>query len=352
MAAVLVVAAGAAVAAETGSVGSPLTPALRAMGEGRFQDALDILNRLVAGGYRPSELFDLRAQIDLAMGNDDDAERDWRRAASLDPVGSGPRLALGRLYTRRALWPEAIAVYREVLLYQPRNVEAILGLVNALQRNGRSVSARNLLETAAAAVGDTRIQERWAQVAAELGRPEEAVRALNQVAARLDGLPKRDVLKRLAGLYTKAGRTTEAYYVLQEALRIEASARGVAAATYDLAMQPADRLAQQALSAVGRALQVLDEGTAPREEVFADAEAARAQLAELGRFVSEVNPPGERRVVHAARTYAYSLANEAAVNALSYVDLGVNDRREAFVTARDAARTEMSRLAKATSGGD
>ena len=352
MATALAVTAAAVAVAEPGGAGSPLTPALRAMGEGRFQDALDILNRLVAGGYRPPELFDLRAQIDLAMGDDDDAERDWRRAASLDPVAGGPRLALGRLYTRRALWPEAIGAYREVLLYQPRNVEAILGLVNALQRNGRSVSARNLLETAAATVGDTRIQQRWAQVAAELGRPEEAERALSQVASRLEGLPKRDVLKRLAGLYTKGGRTTEAYYVLEEALRIEASTGGVTAGTYDLAMQPTDRLAQQALSAVGRALQVLDEGTTPREEVLADAQTARAQLAELGRFVGEVDPPRERRVAHAARAYAYSLANEAAVNALSYVDLGLSDRREAFVTARDAARNQMSRLAKATSDGD
>lgn len=342
-------AAGASGAPEPAGAPSPLAPALKATAEGRLHDALDIINRLAAGGYRTPDLFDLRGQVDLALGDDDNAERDWRRAASLDPANVSSRLALGQLYARRALWPEAIAAYREVLLAAPRNVEAILGLVTALQRNGQTVSARKLLETSAKVIDDRRLQERWAQVAAESGRPQEAERALTQLAERLQGPARLTPLKKLATLYTSQGRTAEAFAASQQALKIEAAAGRLTAEVYDLAMQPADRLAQQALAAVAKSVKDLDEGTTTREVTFEETQKATTQVAQLAAFVNGIEPPLDRRVVHAARSYAYSLANEAAVNALSYVDLGLADRRDAFASARDAARNEMGRLTKSAS---
>ena len=316
------------------------------MAEGRLQEALQSLNRLAAGGYTTSELFEARARVNLALGNADDAERDWRRAASLDPASMAPRLSLGSLYLQRALWPEAIKVYREVLLYQPRNVEATLGLVDALQKSGRTVGARKLLEAAAAAISDQRLQERWAQVAAESGRPTEAERALNQVAGRLTGRAKRDVLRKLAALYLSQGRMSEAFPVLREALALEDAAGGITEETYDLAVRPADRLVEQALGGVRRAVRDLDEGASYREDAFEAVQASRQELAGLERFVSEIKAPETRRVAHAARAYAYSLVNEAAVNALTYVDIGLKANREVFFSAQSAARSEMDRLAK------
>jgi tetratricopeptide (TPR) repeat protein len=339
-------------AADEGKAGpSPFAPALRAMSEGRFRTALDALTSLANAGNRTPELFDLRAQVWLAMGDPDNAERDWQRAASLDPLATGPRLSLGRLYTSRALWPEAVAAYREVLLTQPRNVEAILGLFNALQRSGRTVGARKLLETAAGVIDDSRIQERWAQVASELGRPADAERALKQIVQRVNGSAKRDVLKKLASLYTAQDRPGEALASLREALAIEAASGGVTGETYDLARQPADRLVQEALTSAGRSLRDLDEGKLTREEAFERLQSIRSELADLEGFAGEVTPPTDRARAHAARAYAYSLAEEAVVDALTYVDLGEDDWRGKFGATRDAARAELSRLARSSATG-
>jgi tetratricopeptide (TPR) repeat protein len=338
-------------AAERPGGGDPLAPARRAAAEGRITEALDLLSRLAAGGYRTPELFDLRARLSLVAGDRGGAERDWRRAASLDPSASGPRLALAKLYAERGLWANAIDAYREVLLYRPRQPEAILGLVEAFDRSGRKYGARRLLQTASEVVDDRRIQERWAQVAAASGRPAEAMQALRRIAGKLTGTPRRDVLRKLASLELDQGQTKEALVDLQEALKIETAAGGVTPETYDLLARPTDDLAQQTLAAVGETVRQLDDQALSREEAFGRITADRERLAGVQALLAPVQAPEARRIAQAGRAYAYSLLDEAAVNALTYVDLGLKERREAFRSTRKAAQGELERLARPSSGG-
>lgn len=335
---------------ESSSERSLLEVARRAAAEGRPREAIDILDRAISAGRRSSELFDLRGQLSLALGDEEAAERDWRRSAQLDPDNPTPRIALGRIYRQRGLWPDAIRAYREVLLRDSRNVNAILGLSEALQRMGRAVGAKRLIEAAGEALDDPRIQQRWAQVALDSGRPDEAERALKQIAGNLDGPPKRDVIQRLAELYVSQGRYEEALAALGEAGTIGAPGE-VSREAYDLLAKATDNLVRLRISALGETLQQLDAAGISREEALAQTEATGAKLADIDALLQRVAVPESRTLEHSTRLYAYSLANEAAFNALAYVDLGLAGKRDDFAARWKAAQTEMAALSEEPPAG-
>ena len=323
---------------------SLLDLARRAATEGRAREALEILDRALSAGRRSAELYDLRGQFHLALGDTPAAERDWRRAAELDPANAGARTALGRLYLQRGLWGDAIRIYREVLLRNSRNVDALLGLSDALGRMGRTVGSRRLIEAAGQAIDDPRIQQRWAQVALESGQPDEAESALKRIADRLDGSAKRDVMVRLAELYVAEGRYDEAVAVLQQAQAIGGAPQAATTETYDLLVEATDNLVRRRVSALEETLQQLDASSLSREEALARAERTRMQLTEIDRLVEQIAVPDSRKQRHATRMYAYSLVNEAAFNALAYIDLGLPGKRDAFAARWRTAQAEMAQL--------
>jgi tetratricopeptide (TPR) repeat protein len=325
--------------------------ARRAATEGRREEAIDIIDRALAAGRRSSELYDLRGQLHQALGDEQAAERDWRRAADLDAANAAPRIALARLHLQRGLWPDAIRTYREVLLRHPRHVDAILGLSEALRRMGRTVGAQRLIEAAGQTIRDPRVQQRWAQVALESGRPDEAERALKQIAANLTGAAKREVIQRLAELYVGQGRYQEALAALEEARAIGGSAGQLGEQAYDLLAEATDNLIRLRISDLVETLQQLDAAKLSREEALQRAEATRAQLGQIDQLVAGVTVPKSREPLHASRLYAYSLASEAAFNALAYIDLGLASKRDDFANRWRAAQTEMALLRRAQSAG-
>jgi len=296
-------------------------------------------------------IYELRAELHMALGDRDSAERDWRRAAQLDPTNVRSRLALGKLYGRQGLWADAIAHYREILLTEPRNADAVLGLAEAYEKIGRTVGAQNLLRAASETIDDRRIHERWARMAVEAGRPEDAEQALRRVADSAEGMAKRDALVSLAELYLKLNRPQDALHAAREALSIEKPAGAVTDTTYDAIALATDYEVRQVAAGLGSTLEALDGKSLAREEAFAAVEAARARLAEAQRLLSEVTPPDTRRALHARRLYAYALADEAALNALASVDLGLADRREAFTARLTEAQAEIERLSTAVRSG-
>jgi len=337
-------------AAEGAAPVSPYDPARRAAAEGRPKQGIGILDRLAAAGHRTSELYDLRAQLHLAVGDEDAAERDWRRAAQLDPTNVRSRLALGRLYGRRGLWGDAIAPYREVLLIDPRNADAVLGLADAYQKIGRTVGAQNLLEAAAEALDDRRIDERWVRVALAAGRTGDAEQALRRMVASSQGAARRDALLSLAQLYLSTDRPTEALTVAREALAIEKPAGAVTEATYDVIALAADADVEEMGRSLRQTLDALDVNSLTREEAFSALDAMRRRLSETVTLLTETGAPESRRSAQATRLYAYALADEAALNALTSVDLGSADQRVACGKRLEEAAREIRRLTPPPTG--
>jgi tetratricopeptide (TPR) repeat protein len=316
--------------------------------EGRAKQAIDLLDRAAASGYRTAELYDLRGQLSLATGDAEAAERDWRRAAQLDPTAARPRLQLGRLYARRGLWADAIAYYREILLTDPRNADAVLGLAEAYEKSGRRVGAQKLLQAASEAIDDRRIHERWARMAREAGRPEDAERALRRIAVSAQGAAKRDALLALAELYLAEDDPERALTAAREALAVERPAGEMSAETYDAIALATDHEVAQIGEGLGAVLAALEGGSLAREEAFSAATALRSRLTEAEGLLAEVGAPEARRSAQTQRAFAYALAAEAALNALVSVDLGLPDRREAFNARMAEARAEIARLSPAT----
>jgi len=324
--------------------------ARRLAADGRVKQAVEVLDNAAAVGLRTPELYDLRAQLRLATGDQDAAERDWRRAAQLDPANSRSRLSLAKLYGRRGLWSDAIACYREILLVEPRSADAVLGLAEAYQKIGRTVGAQNLLQAASADLDDRRVHERWARMALEAGRPQDAEHALRRIVAMTDGLARRDALISLAQLYLSLDRPQDALAAAREAVSIEKPTGAVSETTYDAIALATDYEVQQ----IGRSLQDtltgLDARSLIREDAFTAIVATRARLAEAQELLSQIAAPESRRSAHARRLYAYALADEASLNALANVDLGLADQRTAFATRLAEAQSEIDRLAPARTG--
>ncbi|MGM0494321.1 MAG: hypothetical protein ACQER1_15430, partial [Armatimonadota bacterium] len=59
-----------------------------------------------------------------------------------------------------------------------------------------------------------------------------------------------------------------------------------------------------------------------REMVYRRMSEMRTQLEEAMQFVESINPPGDLSGRHIERQFAYSLAVEASVLALTWLDLG------------------------------
>ncbi|MGQ9733122.1 MAG: tetratricopeptide repeat protein [Candidatus Zipacnadales bacterium] len=325
-------------------VNDPFQAARQAAASGDLKRAIAVLDRLAGSGYRVPQLYDLRAQYQLASGDELAAERDWQRAAALDPNHISSRLSLAQLHARHGLWPDAMNRYREVLLLNPWNVSAILGLSEAYDRMGRKVSAQELIEAASEVIDDRRLQERWVRMALDAGRPADAERALKRMAGSVAGVERSDLLVRLAELYLTTGQPENALAVAREALNTERPAGSLSKGTYDVLALATDYEVEQVIQRLTEAWHGLAEQTASREEIFASIEAHRARLAELEELLTGIAPPSERDRVHATRLYVYALVEEASLNLLVYVDVGSHERLSAFERRLDEARTELRRL--------
>jgi tetratricopeptide (TPR) repeat protein len=289
-------------------------------------------------------VYDLRAQAEMARGRLDAAEGDWRRATQLDAGDVPSRLALARLLGAKGLWADAAALYREVLLIDPRSADAVLGLGEAYEKMGRKVGARGLMAAAAQSGTDRRVCERWARLALDAGELEEARTALERVVALSEGTAKRDAMVELVELYMRMDQPDAALRAAAEALAIEAPAGPVSLALYDAVALATDQEVLQVGERLERTLSALQARSLTREEVFAAVEAERSRLGQVQRTLTGLTPPPERRKAQAARLFGYALADEAALQALMCVDLGEADHREAFATRWDEARREIGRL--------
>lgn len=89
------------------------------------------------------------------------------------------------------------------------------------------------------------------------------------------------------------------------------------------------------------------DGDGERELVFTRMVAARAHVDEAMRFADSILAPEDLRTQHARRQFAYSLAFEATVTALSYLDLGGASMRERAFQGYQEAVAEFERLREA-----
>jgi YaiO family outer membrane protein len=99
------------------------------------------------GPSTPVPTFDEAVQAATA-GNDEQALVAFQRLASINPNDHQARLWIARLHERMGHWDQAEPVYRSVLLEDPENVDAMLGVATSLLARDEPAEALKLLTIA------------------------------------------------------------------------------------------------------------------------------------------------------------------------------------------------------------
>lgn len=302
----------------------PLGPVQQAYDRGDYDGALLLLRDLAESLDGDARLHLLRAKVLLAIQARAEAMAALERAVALDPTLVEARVWLARLQAEQGLWQAAVEQYELALVAEPANHEALLGLARVYRDHGHRRKAIDLL-TAAVESGqaDANTLVLLAELHAAEGELEVAQRLLVQAASLSTGERTAEILERLGDLYAQRRLHREALSCYQRAAEISPSRASMVQRRYLEVMAAADSSVSDALTAGWSVFRdYVDSQLGERELVFRALSGVRAQVEEALQFADSVTPPEALRAEHARRQYAYSLAVEATVAALSYLDLG------------------------------
>jgi len=322
-----------------GENADPLAPARQAYERGDHDRAAALIRHALEEAGPSADLYLLRAHIRIALHSRDDAAEDLRRAVALDPELVEARVWLARLLDEMGLWQSAIEHYEQAVAADPSDLEALLGLGRVYRDHGHRRKAVTLLTDAAhAGQSDPALLTLLADLHELEGQPELAERYLLQASSLTTGEGTAAILERLGDLYARRRRHRDALACYLRAAELSPSRAAMVQRRYLEVMAAADGSVHDALTSGWSILQdYADDGIGEREMVYRRLSEVRMQLEEAMHFADSVRPPDGLRAEHARRRFAYSLAVEATVAALSYLDLGDEAMKErADLRHRDA----------------
>jgi tetratricopeptide (TPR) repeat protein len=148
--------------------------------------------------------------------DDEAALQHFERAGVLRPPFAATRFAAGLHRFRRREWAQAIAHFRAVVDIDPRNVDALVNLGQALAESGRAREAQQALERALnTSPGSATVRHAlgWA-----LHKAQRAAEAVPHLEAAVAMEPLSDWYVDLAKALADAGRTGEAAKAFDRAL--------------------------------------------------------------------------------------------------------------------------------------
>jgi len=324
-----------------------LTAAQKYLREGDFPKVEDMLVQAQGAGDSRAQIYALWAELEKARQNPA-AERTWLQRALAENAALTPaHLRLAELLRQAGLWHKAADEYEIVLKAEPANLHAYLGL-SALYA-GQS-QPRRAAEILAGAVKhypqDPSLYLRLGDLYAQRQAWAEAENAYDE-AVRLTAGPRRaDALDRLGDLYVSAGREREGFICYAEASKLRAGgASTMAEKRYQQIMQAADEALLKASTRSREALQgYLSGQDVYREDVWLAFNDFRVQIKEVSDFAVSVMPPGSMKLAHAERKLAYSLAAEAALAVLEYLDKGLPAKLSVYDERMNEALQTLQRL--------
>jgi tetratricopeptide (TPR) repeat protein len=325
--------------------------ALAAFERGDYGAALIALRDAFEQQEPGGPLHLLRAQVYLAMHQEEEALKDLHSAVAASPDLVEARVRLGYALQMRGLWQDAARHYRAALAIDPGSTAALLGLSRVYRDNGHRRKAIQLLEQAVAAApapGDPKLLVALADLQAGGERPEQAEASYLRALELSSGEAAASTLERLGDLYLKLRRHRDALRCYAQAAdpALAGSDRGsMVERRYREVMRAADSTVREELGETWRTLQdYLRDGLGEREQVFVRMSAYQRHLEEAIRFADGVVPPASLEAEHTRRQLAYSLALEATVAGQAYLDLGGEDLLERAQKRRADALVELDRL--------
>lgn len=235
----------------------PLTQeALRALGEGRFEQAEVLASQALGRAPRSPHALAARASARVRMRRYDEAEADIRAAMRIAP-GASPAwsVTLSLVHRGRGELDEALRVLRDAHRRAPASQVVLANLAEILATRREHQEAFDLLQPLVTRGADRpSLLAQFGRVCRFLGRADEALEPLQRVAAREDIPPVS-----LQPLLFELGAVLDALGRYEEAFGAFARANGLETRLYDIEGQSAaiDRVvaewSREAVAAAPRA---------------------------------------------------------------------------------------------------
>ncbi|HEY3396518.1 MAG TPA: tetratricopeptide repeat protein [Armatimonadota bacterium] len=302
---------------------SLLDAARAAFAEGKTQRALDLIDRAL---HTPDEdhvaALLLQAQIFGLTQQSDQQHESLAAAVALDKTLYEPRLELAALERSRGLWQDAISMYEQAVAIQPQTPAAYVQLANLLDDRRQPERALKTLQTGVKAAPESvPLLLALAQAYRQRGLLAPAEDTFTRVAALATGARRLQALRELGHMYLQAGQYAAAFDSLRQAADLAPGDQGK---SYQELFVACDQTVGQSLEAVFASLEALEAGdpALSREAAYQRMSTQVQQIKRIKDFAEPLELPAAEQLVQAQRVLYYSLALEAATDALTYVDTG------------------------------
>ena len=355
-------AAPAPVAPEPAPVTPPAAPALpkspqpapqflaaadKFLSEGDFRRVEDLLVKADEAREPKASIYYGWARLEAARQNRT-AERTWlERTIAADPNNLPAHLKLAELLRAAGLWRKAAEEYDFVIKAQPDNVFAYLGLSALYAAHSQPRRAAEVLaEAVKHRPDDSSLYLRLGDLHTQRKALPEAEEAYDRAARLAQGEQRADALDRLGDLYVGAAREREGFICYAEASKLRSETNSpLAQKRYQQIMGAAD-------DALGKVIDKASQGldgylfgrNVTREEAFGAMSDFNTQVQEVSNFVESITPPTNLKLAHAERKLAYSLAAEAALYGLLYLDQGKRDELGLYQSRLAESRKNLQAL--------
>jgi hypothetical protein len=309
---------------------------LEALREGNSAEALRLLDEAEQIHGRQPQLALLRAQVYAAQLSPEREADSLQEAVALDESLYEPRLQLAAGLEARGLWQEAAQKYREAITLFPLRPLAYIRLAALRDRQSQpNLALETLREGLDLIPEELGLLEALAKHYERRDMLSEAEEVWLAVVARAEGRPLADAHRALGDLHLDRQDFISAYTAYAAAQQLYPSSY---TGEMKVLLRESDHLVAEALE---RARLALSPGPGQsREERYTAAAGAVEDLNHTASLATAFAADFPDPVTYAKRTLYYSLALEAATNALVYIDTG-----EADLFHRSQARFEDARQA-------
>jgi tetratricopeptide (TPR) repeat protein len=309
---------------------------LEALRAGNSARALRLINEAERQYGPRGEFSVLRAEVYAAQRNPESEVAALREALRRDASLYEPRLRLAASLEARGLWQDAVHHYREAIALHPQRPVAYLRLASLYERQQQAVSALQVLREGLDTIPeDLLLLEALAQHYQRRDMLAQAEEVWLAVIEQATGKQLAEAYQSLGDLHLDREDLTAAYAAYSQA---DTVAPNSSSGEMSILLREADHLVNEALAEARSALAPAP--GASREERYASAADAVETLQHTANLAAAFADDFPDPVTYAQRTVYYSLALEAATNAMVYVDTGETDL---FYRAQD--RLEEARQA-------
>lgn len=326
-----------------------LTAADEFLQQGEYKKVEDMLLRADQAGEPKAQIYFAYARLEAARQNRV-VERTWlERTLAEDRTNLEAHLRLAQVLRDAGLWRKAVDEYNVVLKAQPDNLFAYVGLSALYAGQSQPKRAAEILSEAVKHhPNDASLYLKLGDLHAQRSALAEAEAAYDHAARISEGVARADALDRLGDLYVTAEREHEGFICFSEAAKLRGQGNSpLAEKRYQQIMRTADDALLKVLERAAQGLHDYLRGLdVTREEAFAMMNDFNGQVQEISNFAESLTAPSSLKLAHSEHKLAYSLAAEAALYGLMYLDQGRQMDLDLYQQRLAESRQGLQRLQK------